>query len=141
MRIIPRKAGLVAVVAAVALGLAGCGSSGSTTGDGASGSASGGGSTQPVAVVTSTNVWGDIVAQVGGEDVSVTALAKDPAVESGAATGGAATGDAATGDAATGGPATRCAALPARPWPAFDSRRAPKLCAWEPPLAQNRLPW
>ena len=81
MRIIPRKAGLVAVVAAVALGLAGCGSSGSTTGDGASGSASGGGSTQPVAVVTSTNVWGDIVAQVGGEDVSVTALAKDPAAD------------------------------------------------------------
>ena len=33
------------------------------------------------AVVTSTNVWGDVVAQIGGDQVAVTSLISDPAAD------------------------------------------------------------
>jgi len=57
-----------------ALALSGCGSR-------AGGTVSSGSDTGPVPVVTSTNVWGDVVAQIGGEQVAVTALISDPAAD------------------------------------------------------------
>lgn len=55
--------------------LVGCSSGGQSTNSSA---ATAGG---PIPVVTSTNVWGDIVSQIGGEQVSVTALISDPAAD------------------------------------------------------------
>jgi zinc/manganese transport system substrate-binding protein len=66
---------LPAVVAAVAVMVAGCGSSESTSsGPAASGQAASG----PVNVVASTNVWGDIAKQIGAEHVNVTSILVDP---------------------------------------------------------------
>ncbi|MCL2668250.1 MAG: zinc ABC transporter substrate-binding protein, partial [Micrococcales bacterium] len=48
-------------------GVAGCGSS--SGGDG------------KISVVTSTNVWGDVVAQVGGDLVDVTSIVSDPSAD------------------------------------------------------------
>lgn len=63
------------VGASVAL-LAGCGSS-SDSGSGGSASAAPAASSR-VAVVASTNVYGDIVAHIGGDKVSVTSVISDP---------------------------------------------------------------
>ncbi|PPF79731.1 ABC transporter substrate-binding protein [Subtercola sp. Z020] len=62
---------LVGVVA-----LAGCSSSAGTAA-GSSGAASGSGAS-PIPVVASTDVWGDIAAQVGGDLVTVTSIIDDP---------------------------------------------------------------
>lgn len=63
---------IAAVVAAVSAA-AGCSSS-STPAPSSSGAAS----SAPIAVVASTNVWGDITRQIGGEHVDVTSIMSDP---------------------------------------------------------------
>jgi len=75
MRIIVNRAGLALVAA---LTISACGSA-----DGASSSAAAGssGAQTPIPVVTSTNVWGDVVSQIGGDQVAVTALIVDPAAD------------------------------------------------------------
>jgi len=85
MRIVVKIGSLCLVAVLTAAALAACGSSagqdasgagsGSTTG----GSSAGGGA--PIAVVTSTSVWGDIVKQIGGDQVSVASLISDPAAD------------------------------------------------------------
>lgn len=59
----------------VAVGAA-CGGSGSPEVGGAATTSAAG--TSPVAVVASTNVWGDVVKQVGGDHVSVTSFISSP---------------------------------------------------------------
>jgi len=71
-----RRLGASTAVLAVLLALAGCSSAsgadaGSSTADAGA----------PIAVVTSTNVWGDIVKQVGGDAVAVTAVVSDPSAD------------------------------------------------------------
>src|SRR6478735_5904251 len=73
MRIIVNRAGAAAVALVAAAMLAACGSSGAGTPPGGAGS--------PVNVVTSTNVWGDVVTAIGGDQVAVTSLITDPAVD------------------------------------------------------------
>ena len=82
MTVIVRRAGFALLSVAVATVLAACGSSsnGSSPGDGA-GAGSSDGSTAPIAVVTSTNVWGDVVSQVGGQSVTVRPLVTDPSAD------------------------------------------------------------
>jgi zinc/manganese transport system substrate-binding protein len=62
-----------AVIAAVAVLLAGCSSSASTSSGPAASEQSG-----PVKVVASTNVWGDVAKQIGAEHVNVTSILVDP---------------------------------------------------------------
>lgn len=68
-----------ALLTLAALGLTACGEGGSGASAGESGSASGDAS---ISIVTSTNVYGDIAAAVGGDDVEVTSivnsLSQDP---------------------------------------------------------------
>lgn len=49
-----------------------------TAAGGSSGSADGAGGAGAIAVVATTNVWGDIAAQIGGSAVTVTSLISDP---------------------------------------------------------------
>ena len=63
------------VGASVAL-LAGCGSSSDSGGDGSASTAPA--ASSRVAVVASTNVYGDIVSRIGGDKVSVTSVISDP---------------------------------------------------------------
>jgi zinc/manganese transport system substrate-binding protein len=82
MTVIVRRAGagvraLLAVAAAVVV--AACGSNIPATGSGASGSSNS--ATAPISVVTSTNVWGDVVSQVGGQSVTVRPLVTDPSAD------------------------------------------------------------
>jgi zinc/manganese transport system substrate-binding protein len=73
-----RKVAAAALGLAVAMGVAGCGSddeSGGGAGNGTGGAGKGG---TPIAVVASTDVWGDVVAQVGGDAVAVTSIISDP---------------------------------------------------------------
>jgi zinc/manganese transport system substrate-binding protein len=69
----------VGALAAAVLLLAGCSSTSSngpsTTSAGASTSAGG---SRPIDVVASTNVWGDITKQIGGDHVNVTSILSDP---------------------------------------------------------------
>ena len=77
-----RRVGLAVralLAVAVVVLLAACGSTTSAAGGGASGSLNS--ATQPIAVVTSTNVWGDVVAQVGGQFVAVRPLLTDPSAD------------------------------------------------------------
>jgi len=62
-----RTVGIVTAALFLAGGVAGCGSS--SGGDG------------KISVVTSTNVWGDVVAQVGGDLVDVTSIVSDPSAD------------------------------------------------------------
>jgi zinc/manganese transport system substrate-binding protein len=66
-----RGAALAGASLAVLLPLAACGSS-------AGASSSGGGT---VDVVASTNVWGDVVSAIGGDQVAVTSLIHDPSAD------------------------------------------------------------
>lgn len=71
------------VVMAGLVGLAGCGpvSAGSSPSGGGSSSSAAGGSgsgSKRVSVVASTNVWGDVAAQVGGDHVHVRSIISDP---------------------------------------------------------------
>ncbi len=68
------RPGLVATVLSATLLLAGCASS-APEGGGPAGSTSGG----KIAVVTSTNVYGNIAEVVGGNAVAVTSIVSDPA--------------------------------------------------------------
>ena len=68
-----RLALLVSVSVAL---LAGCGSSSDSGNDGSAAAAPAGSS--KVAVVASTNVYGDIVSRIGGDKVSVTSVISDP---------------------------------------------------------------
>src|SRR6476659_1325358 len=85
MRIKMSRLTLAVTVTAVAAVLAGCGSSATPAGaSAASGSGSGSGSASSgavIPVVASTNVWGDIVKQVGGEYVDVVSVIADPSAD------------------------------------------------------------
>jgi zinc/manganese transport system substrate-binding protein len=67
----------VATLTTATLLLAGCSSTSSkgtsTTGAGSTTSAA-----APVSVVASSNVWGDITKQIGGDHVNVTSILSDP---------------------------------------------------------------
>jgi zinc/manganese transport system substrate-binding protein len=77
MRSAFHRAGVAALALLAAAVLAACSSaSGQDPGSGSGSAAEG-----PITVVTSTNVWGDIVTQIGGEQVAVTALISDPAAD------------------------------------------------------------
>ncbi|MBM9466521.1 metal ABC transporter solute-binding protein, Zn/Mn family [Nakamurella leprariae] len=67
----------IAAAGAVAL-LAGCGSGDAGSSSPSSSPAPG---TGPVLVATSTNVWGDVVRQVGGDQVEVTAIISEPSAD------------------------------------------------------------
>jgi zinc/manganese transport system substrate-binding protein len=62
-----------ALIAAAALGLSACGSDDNGGNPGGSG-----GSGSPIGIVASTNVWGDVAKQVGGNAVDVTSIISDP---------------------------------------------------------------
>jgi zinc/manganese transport system substrate-binding protein len=62
----------IGAVVAATLTLAGCGS------NSPSGPTPGGASAAPITVVASTNVWGDITKQIGGDHVDVTSILSDP---------------------------------------------------------------
>ena len=81
MSVIVRRAGPALLSVAVTAVLAACGSSGngSSAGDGAGGEPAG--STTPISVVTSTNVWGDVVSQIGGQYATVRPLVTDPSAD------------------------------------------------------------
>jgi zinc/manganese transport system substrate-binding protein len=70
---------MIAVVAAAVTMTAGCSSSSSPapSSTGAA-SSSGAAASAPIDVVASTNVWGDIAKQVGGDHVNVTSIMSDP---------------------------------------------------------------
>ena len=78
-----RRLGAAVLGAALAITLAAC-SGGSSTGAGTTtaGSAGASGSadaaTGTIKVVTATNVWGDVVKQIGGDHVEVTSIISDP---------------------------------------------------------------
>jgi zinc/manganese transport system substrate-binding protein len=76
----PRIAAAVGALAATTLMLAACNSTSSTgtSSTTPSGSTSGTAAAAPVNVVASTNVWGDIAKQVGGDHVNVTSIMSDP---------------------------------------------------------------
>src|SRR6478752_10437522 len=78
MRIIMSRAVGMALAIAAALTLSACGS---TASGGASSSDGVTGAPSAIRVVTSTNVWGDIVRQIGGDQVAVTPLIVDPAAD------------------------------------------------------------
>ncbi len=78
MRIIMSRAVGMALAIAAALTLSACGS---TASGGASSSDGVTGAPSAIRVVTSTNVWGDIARQVGGDQVAVTPLIVDPAAD------------------------------------------------------------
>ncbi len=67
-----RGVGLIAAAIATVAVVAGCSS-------GDSGNAQNAGGDERVSVVASTNVYGDIARQIGGDDVSVTSIISDPA--------------------------------------------------------------
>jgi zinc/manganese transport system substrate-binding protein len=83
MRVRSRAAVLGIGAAVTALTLVACGSNSTTTASSSSAS-SGAGSTgansaaAPINVVASSNVWGDITKQVGGDRVNVTSVLNDP---------------------------------------------------------------
>ncbi|MER5917813.1 zinc ABC transporter substrate-binding protein [Streptomyces sp. NPDC001982] len=58
--------------------LAGCGSSSDSGSDGSSAADSASSSTSKISVVASTNVYGDIVEQIGGDTVDITSIISDP---------------------------------------------------------------
>jgi zinc/manganese transport system substrate-binding protein len=70
MRILVRKALLAVAGIATLLALTACG-----TGSNAAAA------TDPIDVVTSTNVWGDVAEQIGGDQVAVSSLIADPAAD------------------------------------------------------------
>jgi zinc/manganese transport system substrate-binding protein len=76
----PRIAVAAGAVAATALLLAACNSTSSTgtSSTTPSGPNSSAAATAPISVVASTNVWGDIAKQIGGDHVNVTSIMSDP---------------------------------------------------------------
>ena len=76
----PRIAAAVGVLAATTVMLAACNSTSSTTATSTTpaGPTSSAATAAPIAVVASTNVWGDIAKQIGGDHVNVTSIMSDP---------------------------------------------------------------
>ena len=82
MTVIVRRVGHALLAVAAVVLMVGCGSNSPATGSGSSGSStSATHSTEPIPVVTSTNVWGDVVSQVGGQYVTVRPLVIDPSAD------------------------------------------------------------
>ena len=82
MTVIVRRVGHALLAVAAVVLMVGCGSNSPATGSGSSGSStSATHSTEPIPVVTSTNVWGDVVSQVGGQYVTVRSLVIDPSAD------------------------------------------------------------
>jgi zinc/manganese transport system substrate-binding protein len=79
MRTFATRAGRVVLAGLLTVTLAACGSGG--TGAATAGSSGAAADSAPIPVVTSTNVWGDVVAQIGGDQVQVTPLIVDPAAD------------------------------------------------------------
>lgn len=74
-----RSLALIAGAGACLALLAGCGSSSDSGSDAPSGSASASSSSAAkIPVVASTDVWGDVVKQIGGDKVDVTSIISDP---------------------------------------------------------------
>jgi zinc/manganese transport system substrate-binding protein len=74
-------AAAVGALAAITVMLAACNSTSSTTGKSSttpSGPTSSAAAAAPINVVASTNVWGDIAKQIGGDHVNVTSIMSDP---------------------------------------------------------------
>jgi zinc/manganese transport system substrate-binding protein len=80
-----RRRGAAALVGAgafaFALTLTACSGSGSGSGTSAAASAAAEGASGQVRVLASTNVWGDVVEQIGGEHVAVTSIIADPSAD------------------------------------------------------------
>jgi zinc/manganese transport system substrate-binding protein len=77
----PRMAAAFAALAASTVMLAACNSTPSSTGTSSappSGSTPSPAAAAPINVVASTNVWGDIAKQIGGDHVNVTSIMSDP---------------------------------------------------------------
>src|ERR1700752_2222762 len=77
----PRIAAAVGSLAATTVMLAACNSTSSTTATTSttpSGPTSSAAAAAPINVVASTNVWGDIAKQIGGDHVNVTSIMSDP---------------------------------------------------------------
>jgi zinc/manganese transport system substrate-binding protein len=81
MTVTGRRAPLVTVLLCAAAIVAACGSTAGTASSAAGAAKPSAATGAPVAVVTSTNVWGDVVAQVGGDSVAVTPVIVDPAAD------------------------------------------------------------
>lgn len=80
----PGSAGIALLFIIVGAVLVACGSGGISPGGSGSGSGGSAGTdapTAPISVVTATNVWGDVVSQIGGQDVTVRPLVTDPAAD------------------------------------------------------------
>ncbi|TIH40912.1 metal ABC transporter solute-binding protein, Zn/Mn family [Subtercola vilae] len=65
---------ITSIAALTSLALSGCSTSTSASGTGATSGSAG----TPIAIVASTDVYGDIAAQIGGDKVSVTSIIDDP---------------------------------------------------------------
>ena len=74
----PRMFAAVGALAATTVMLAACNSTSSTTGASSATPASSAAKAAPINVVASTNVWGDIAKQIGGDHVNVTSIMSDP---------------------------------------------------------------
>ncbi|GIG28568.1 metal ABC transporter solute-binding protein, Zn/Mn family [Cellulomonas marina] len=75
-----RRRALLPAALVPALLLAAC-SSGEASAGGASAGGAAGSGDEPLAVVASTNVWGDVAAQVGGDRAEVTSIVDDPSAD------------------------------------------------------------
>lgn len=75
------RVGRIGVALLAAAVLAGCSSASGQGADSRSATTAGGAAAAPISVVTSTNVWGDIATQIGGDQVAVTSLIADPAAD------------------------------------------------------------
>ena len=76
MRIRKLAAGLVLLLAGAVV--VGCSSAAGVSTSSTSASPTSGGAAEPITVVASTNVWGDLAAGVGGDKVTVTSISNDP---------------------------------------------------------------
>ena len=74
----PRIAAALGIIAASTCVLAACHSTPATGGSATAGSSTTAAPTPAIDVVASTNVWGDITKQIGGEHVNVTSILSDP---------------------------------------------------------------
>lgn len=72
-----KSSGAVALALSAALALAGC-AGGTTTSANPQASAATTATTMTIKIVASTNVWGDIASQIGGDQVEVTSIIDDP---------------------------------------------------------------
>ncbi len=92
MRMNLRRAAVAISVAGAAAVLVACGSSTTASTSSAAGTSAAasapdssaavsGGASGPVSVVASTNVWGDVVEQIGGDQVDVLAIISDPSAD------------------------------------------------------------